>query len=56
MKIYKDFEKKILLDWPLCVSEIMAILPKLKIIIKKTKKIIHTLTKCYQKKNLKPKK
>ena len=31
MNIYKDFEKKIPLDWLLCVSKIMTILPKLKI-------------------------
>ena len=49
--------KKVFLDWPLCVSVIMTILPKLKINITKLKKtflsIIRTLTKFYQKKNFK---
>ena len=40
MKIYEDFGKKIPLDWPLCVSEIMTIISKLKININKLKKNI----------------
>ena len=40
MKIYEYFGKKIPLDWPLCVSEIMTIISKLKININKLKKIL----------------